>query len=158
MPPPDEQSSRSWVSEVIDVLEVQHRQLSLLRPLADRQGQLIRDGQADGLLELLAARQRIVDDFLATQAELERLAGPSGLASRLAEVPQQQRRRIRLLASAIDEEIAAVTAIDREDQRALRTSRDEARRELAMLGRGRSAHHAYTGPSGPTNRYADKQG
>lgn len=143
-----------WAATMIQTLEAQQALLDELEPLAERQGQLIREGRSDALLDLLSKRQDLIDRFLTTS---ERLGDQTDLADRLHELPEASRQRVRELVARIDGRLARVLELDERDQGALRDARDGSRRELASLDAGRTARNAYVQRSGG-NRFADHRG
>jgi hypothetical protein len=145
----------AWAASVIGALEAQHALIEELAPLAERQGELIREGRSDALLDLLAQRQQIIDRFL---TEADRLSGEVGdLTGRLESLAGPTRDRIRGLVSEIDARLAHVLTLDERDQQSLRDARDETRQQLAGLDTGRTARNAYVARAA-TNRYADHRG
>jgi hypothetical protein len=144
-----------WAAALIAGLETQRALADELAPLAERQGDLIRDGQSDALLGLLARRQEIIDRFL---GEAERLSAEVGDARQLvARLPEEPRGRVRELIEQIDARLAHVLSLDERDQSAMQTARDETRRQLTSLDAGRTARQAYTQRQG-ASRFADRRG
>lgn len=150
----------TWPQRLLALLERQHELVDRLVILADSQGTLISEVRTDALLELLAERQAIIDEFTTTQANLAGLT--ADLERRLADVDPAQRDRIRSLLNRIGERLAAVMRRDEADQELLRASRDGVRGEIAALGTARHARNAYVNSpalaSAGGNRFADRHG
>lgn len=152
-----------WSDQLISLLERQQALVDRLLDLATGQAALISrapeaPGGADELLSLLGQRQRLVDDFVATQDDLSQLT--TDLDQRLVTAPASARGRIRQLLGAVGDALADIVARDSADQQALRTNRDAARDELSRVGVGRVAHSAYrpTAVSTAVSRFADQHG
>lgn len=153
-----------WSHQLISLLERQQALVDRLLDLATGQAALISrapggsGGGADELLSLLGQRQRLVDDFVATQDDLSQLT--TDLDQRLATAPASARGRIRQLLGAVGDALADIVARDSADQQALRTTRDAARDELSRVGVARVAHSAYrpAALSAGNARFADQHG
>lgn len=147
---------KPWPQSLIDVLERQHDMVQRLAALAQGQSALIEESSTDQLLELLAQRQSIIDEFTQSQRELTELT--RDLDRRLEGVPESQCDRIRLLIDRIGDGLAQVMQRDEQDQATLRYGREQVRQELSTLGTARQARNAYTTVQGDRNRYADRRG
>jgi len=146
----------AWPEELIALLEEQHALMDDLTDLAERQRTLVQDRRTDTLLALLAQRQRIITRFTVLQRRLGAETEP--LETRLREVSEPHRRRIRSLISEIGDQLARVMKRDEEDQARLEEARGETRDELAALDAARHARHAYLRHKSNDNRFADQQG
>lgn len=149
-------SLASWPRPLLDLLERQHAIVQQLAQLAESQSELVSASHADRLLDLLASRQRLIDEFAATQPRLAELT--TGMEARLETVAPAQRDRIRSLIDTIGERLADVMRRDEQDQALLRSNRDQVKQELATLGAAKQARNAYTTGGPFTNRYADRRG
>lgn len=147
---------KPWPQSLIDVLERQHDMVQRLAALAQGQSSLIEESSTDQLLELLAQRQSIIDEFTQSQHELTELT--RDLDRRLEGVPESQCDRIRLLIDRIGDGLAQVMQRDEQDQATLRHGREQVRQELSTLGTARQARNAYTTVQSDRNRYADRRG
>lgn len=146
-----------WPAPLIRLLEQQHALVERLVSLARSQGGLIAHRNTDRLMELLAQRQAIIDQFTRSQQELTEMTGR--LDQRLAGVGPAQRERIRSLITEIGERLGEIMQRDQEDQASLRGHRDQTRDELHGVGAVRAARSAYhPSPSAPANRFADQKG
>ena len=149
--------SQPWFEELLDLLQRQRSMVLELAALADSQAELIAHSRTDGLLDVLAKRQILIDEFNACQAPMAKLT--HRLDERLAEVATPDRDKIKSLIGIIGEKLAHIMQRDEHDQDSLRGSRDNIKQELSSLGAARQARSAYvTDTRGSTNRYADRRG
>jgi hypothetical protein len=147
----------SWVESLLDLLHRQRAMVLELAALADSQAELIAHHSTDGLLDVLAKRQILIDEFNACQGPMAQLT--HRLDERLADVPSGQRDQIKSLIGVIGEKLAHVMKLDERDQHSLRGSRDVVKQELATLGTAKQARSAYQpSATASTNRYADQRG
>jgi hypothetical protein len=147
-------SQEQWPQPLIDVLVRQRILVDELSGLAQRQAALIADGRAEHLMELLGRRQTVIDQFTASQSLMADLT--RDLDARLRTVTSQQRDLIRSLIASIGDRLADIMKRDEHDQAALRSGRDQVRRELTALGAGRAARSAYLAGPASNPRLADR--
>ena len=145
-----------WPERLIGVLERQKAMIDELVALAQAQAGLIAERHTDRLLELLARRQSIIDEFKAAQGEMSHLT--HDLDERLAGAAAPVRERIRALLSGIGHSLRDVMRHDQEDQARLRVGRDAVLQEMTSMDAGRHARHAYAPTSVNGNRFADRRG
>lgn len=114
-----------------------------LDALGQRQSELIEGDEADGLLELLSERQRLIDGI----AEVSGLLEPfkSRWAAVMEELPGAQRERVRRRLDALAGLTARIAQRDEADRQNLERRRDAVAMELAQVSRGRGALAAYGG-------------
>ncbi|MHC5023169.1 MAG: flagellar export chaperone FlgN [Planctomycetota bacterium] len=148
--------SPSWDDQLIALLERQQQLVVRLGQLADQQGSLIEARRTDALLGLLAERQRIIDQFTASQEELSGLT--VDLNARLEQTARSRADRIRALLDEIGHCLASVMQRDEQDQQTLHTGRAAVRQELSSLDAGTQARNAYLKPKPVVNRFADRRG
>ncbi len=161
----------SWPQSLIDVLDRQHALVASLASLSEEQASLIADGRSDRLLELLARRQSIIDEFTVCQTQMTVLSHE--LDRRMHEVSPSHRSRIGELVGSIGERLRSVMDRDQKDQASLQRGRSSVMAEISGLDAGRQARNAYSpaigaGSSslaaaaadvgGATNRFADRTG
>ncbi len=156
MSDPPKTAPRDWLCALIDLLERQRSMVDRLAELARQQSSLVERGETEALLSLLAERQRIIDDFVATQDDLAPLS--QGLQERLSAVAAQDRRRVGALIDRINDALADVMRCDDHDQRTMQAERDRIREDLAGVGTSKQARRAYLGARAVNNRFADQQG
>ncbi len=152
MPDPATEMS---ADQLIGMLERQQELVDRLDQLAEGQIALIDSGASDELLELLGARQKIMDELAAGQD------GMTGLAEALRggdDVAEGQRDRISGLVDAIGNRLSRIVSSDEQDRARLRTSRERTAREISGLRRAKQAQHAYVNARTRSNRFADRQG
>lgn len=166
-PTPVSQGSPTWPQSLIDVLERQESLVGRLAALSEEQASLIADGRSDRLLELLARRQAIIDEFTVCQSQMTVLS--HDLNRRMQDVPAAHRGRIAELVASIGERLRKVMDRDQHDQALLQRGRSDVMAELSGLEAGRQARSAYAPAAqarsathavaaGTTNRYADQTG
>jgi hypothetical protein len=147
-----------WPGPLIDLLERQHALVDRLVDLARAQASLIAERKTDRLLDLLAQRQSIIDEFTASQQQMTKMT--EGLEGRLKGVAHTHRERIRSLINDIGDRLGEIMQRDQQDQANLRFGRYQTRVVLQGVGAVRAAHSAYAvaphavGPS----RFADHRG
>ena len=147
---------RDWLRALTDLLERQRSMVDRLAELARRQSALVESGDTEALLSLLAQRQGIIDQFVATQDDLAPLT--RGLQERLSAVAEDDRRRVGAIMDQINDALADVMRCDEQDQQAMQDQRDQIRDGLAGVGTSRQARRAYLGAKAVNNRFADRQG
>jgi hypothetical protein len=148
--------ARPWPQSLIELLERQHTMVDRLVELAQAQSALIAESSTDRLLELLAKRQAVIDEFTQSQGDLSELT--HGLDERLERVSADQRDHIKSVINLIGERLAQVMRRDEEDQAALRSNRQQVRNELTSMGAARQARSAYLGGPSESTRFSDRRG
>lgn len=149
----------AWAVRLRGVLENRRAILGELEAASVGQEALIEARDTTKLLQLLADRQRVVDRFVAGQAELLELT--ASLEERLAALPPAAAEPLRRGVREISSSLARVTAHDEEAHLRIRAARDEARSELQRANTGAGARNAYatTGiHQGPRTAFADRKG
>jgi hypothetical protein len=148
-----------WSARMRSVLDDRVALLEELTAVSARQESVIAERDAATLLELLNARQRIVDRFLAGQHELLALTGD--FESRVGELAVAEATELRARLRTLSEGLHRVTVRDEAAQSLLREARDEARTELMRSHTQQGARSAYgasthrVGDDG--TRYADRR-
>jgi hypothetical protein len=145
-----------WPQSLIGLLERQRVMVDRLVELAQSQSALIAESSTDRLLELLAERQGVIDEFTASQGTLSSLT--QGLDERLENVSAEQRDHIKAVINVIGERLSQVMKRDEQDQAALKSNRQQVRRELTDIGTARTARSAYLTGAPSSNRFADRRG
>jgi len=145
-----------WSRSLLELLERQHVDVKELATLAESQSALFAVSHTDRLLDLLARRQTLIDEFTASQSRLAELTG--GLDQKLDSVDPINRDRIKALIAQIGERLAEVMQRDEQDQASLKASRQHVKQELASLDTARQARSAYHGAPAASNRFADQRG
>lgn len=159
-PPPPPYSPRSLLA----LLERQHAVTNELAALAEAQSALIAAGQTDALLDLLAKRQVLIDQFSTAQDELGQVAAQAELKSPQRPGIAAERERIAALVGQISERLSYIMRCDESAAGEIMASRDQVRRELSSVSAAAQARHAYSGstsrqePPASANRFADQRG
>ncbi len=116
----------------IALLERQGELVGSLRELSRRQASLIERGEAEALLELIAARQRVLDRFVESQERLGRL--DAAMRRSGSGVPGASRARARVLIESIGAGLGEVLRQDEADRARLAASRRRAAPDLQEAG------------------------
>ncbi len=146
--------TKASASDLIALLERQQGLAERIDEIAARQSHLIESGRSEALLELLAARQEIIDEFLSSQDAL----GPVTGALRGTGIPEAQRSRIATLVESISDVLGRIVSRDERDRAGLKAGRDRLGQDLENLRAGRRARHAYVQGRAVNNRFANRQG
>ena len=140
---------------LIKLLERQQALVEQLGGLADRQRGLIEAADTDGLLAVLAQRQKIMDQFTVGQDSLARL---TEAARREAASDAAMQRRIGQLIEDITSRLAEVMRLDESDRDLLAAGRDQAGEAIRGLAVAKEARQTYMRARRVNNRFADRQG
>lgn len=149
-----QRETQASATELIALLEHQHGLAERIDELAARQAALIESGKSEALLEVLAARQAIIDELLSGQDAY----GLITEALRGTEVPQAQRDRIGALVDSIGGVLGRIVRRDEQDRAGLEAGRELLGRDMENLRAGRRARQAYLQGRAVTNRFANRQG
>lgn len=148
-----------WSARMRTVLDDRVALLDELTAVSARQESVIAERDAASLLDLLNARQRIVDRFLAGQHELLALTGE--FESRVGDLAAADAAELRARLRTLSEGLHRVTERDEAAQSLLREARDEARSELMRSHAQQGARSAYTTQphraADDGTRYADRR-
>ncbi|MFO0828887.1 MAG: hypothetical protein U0572_12165 [Phycisphaerales bacterium] len=146
----------AWADRLRLLLDDRAALLAQLEAVSARQDEIIERRDPDELGGLLAARQAVVDRFVAGQAELLEMTGT--LDQHATTLPagdsDELRRRIRSLADGLRR------ATERDDaaHEALRRARDDARVSLQRTSTGAGARAAYAARGTGEATFADRRG
>lgn len=151
-----------WVPRLERIL---HKQVELYRQLAalsSRQQDLIAQDHTDGLMSLLAERQRVIDQISDVNREVEPFA--MQWTSLVGGLANEQRQTLGGLLEELDSLVAAITTRDEQDRKVLESRRAQASEALDDVSRRRVALGAYGGQRGAVRtahvspRYQDRKG
>ncbi|MBT8486205.1 MAG: hypothetical protein HKO59_13370 [Phycisphaerales bacterium] len=148
-------SESRWSRELLRVLGEQQAIVNELVTLGERQSGLIASADTEGLLALLAERQRLIERFTAAQQDMGVVT--DGLAPNVA-VADDERGRIQELIADISRQLAAVMTQDEADQAKLEKARVAAREAVNTVDTARLARQAYRQGQAVNNRFADRKG
>jgi hypothetical protein len=142
------------------------RQLGLYRQLAElsnRQHDLVERDQTDGLMAVLADRQRLIDQIADINGEVEPFA--AHWVTLAAKLNDTQRASIGVQLGELDELVASISARDEHDRSVLESRRAEASSALDGLSKRKAAMGAYGGGATSTGcgprpdaRFQDRKG
>lgn len=149
----------AWATRMRSVLDDRVALLGELTEASARQDEIIAKRDAVGLLELLTARQKVVDRFLAGQSEL--LAMTEVFETEVMQLSEAEATELRARLRSLSEGLHQVTARDEAAQTLLREARDETRGELMRTHTSSGARAAYTSGAArspiDTNRFSDRK-
>ncbi len=146
----------NWTEELLAVLDRQQTLADQLAALAGQQQQLIDGQETDALLNLLAQRQQLVNDFLTTQNRFAELT--ADLDQRLDTLAGEKRDNVRSRIDRISALLADVMQTDAQDQKRLESARSDVVDDLEKVGANRQANTAYRVQAGSAPRYTDRKG
>ncbi len=138
------------VDELIDLLNRQLDQCSLLQALMHRQRSAITADEPQRLLEVLEQRRSILETLGEVSGRLRVYqADWSRVCAQLADT---DRRRVDSLAREVNEKLAGILKTDEEDARLLAARQSLMKQEMSELKTGRQAGTAYaaSGTDHPT--------
>ncbi len=151
------QSPSVWMPRLTRILDEQVAQYTRLAELSKAQSALVREGDADDLLRLLAERQVIVERVNALNEDLAPFT--RAWSELLPKLPQADRDSLRTRLDALDGLMVAIAQADDADRAALEQRRSSVSNEINGLGQQRGAVHAYGGDRAPYQpRYQDTKG
>lgn len=137
------------------LLERQHEVLSSLLSLSRRQGEQIESANDDGVLEVLASRQPLVEELVRLNESLRPYR--EAWDRHLAALPIGQRDHAARRAEVVASLARTLAQRDESDRVRLATRRDALADELAQLGTRRGALSAYRPPPRAGAAYQDRE-
>ena len=155
-PPKRELNAFGDPAQFIDSLSRQLGLIAVLKGLVQEQRELIAGGRIDALTALISRRQTLVNELVESQRALGPFAEASESDLRL--FPEPVRREARRLIQRIGEDLSIVLNADAADQASLQDGCRRVQGELAGLGAGRNARHAYVERTAAPTRFADHTG
>ncbi len=147
-----------WAPKLDAILEEQRVCVDALDRLSQTQRSLIESGDSDGLLQVLAERQEMLDrfqrateDFVPYRENWEQL---------IEHLPARRQRTFNDRVRDLAELIMTIAQRDGEDRTALEKRRNNVADELHSMSRAKSAMAAYSPRRGTktTPRYQDREG
>ena len=146
----------NWYDALIDVLDRQRTLYLQLDQLSQRQAELVRDQDTEGLLDVLSQRQALIDQLTQAAAQLEPFKQRwSDLWPTLDEHRQQE---LRQRMQQIQQLLERVMQRDDEDRQTLSDRRDQLGEQLNHTHRGAAANQAYSraAAAAAANRFTDQ--
>ena len=133
--------ARHAAQVLLGLVDQQRRLYRALRSLADRQAELVTAGSADGLLKVLADRQRLVDEITKTSSALQPFRQRWDAVCKLLD--EQQRSEVAADIAEIDQLQEAIAQRDQRDSETLRLRCQVIGRELQRSRTSKDAIRAY---------------
>jgi len=142
---------------LIDLLTQQQSLYEKLTILSEQQRSMVETGDAENLLGVLAARQKVIDQL----TKLNQAITPyrENWASVQQQLSADQRSKVQVLVAEVEKMLAAIIERDEQDRGSLATARDRVSGELNHAGKAVAAINAYRPkPSSVAARYTNQQG
>ncbi len=156
LPPPHDDPSR-WVPRLTQILDEECRVCRQLEALGASQGALIRDGDTDSLLRVIAERQELIDRISLLSEQIEPFRRQ--WESLLGRVPGPQRKVLQDCVSELASLVERIGQRDDEDRAALERRRAAVSDELVGVSRSRGALAAYANRNAPARaHFQDRNG
>lgn len=148
-----------WAPRLGRLLDEQLALATTLDRMSQTQTQTLAAGDVEGLLEIVAQREPIVERMADLAVEIEPFVRQMG--SLATQMHPEDRAALRGRLDQLDQLLVSVEERDAADQVTLAERRDELARDLATLAKGRRAAGSYAtgegdGPDGPM--FQDRQG
>jgi len=126
---------------LLGLLNRQRQLYADLQALADRQADLVTAGSADGLLQILAERQRLLEQVKRTNDALQPFRARWDAVCRL--LTERQREEASEAIAEIGQRLQAIVQRDQQDSEVLRLRRVKIGQELQAARTSRDAIRAY---------------
>ena len=149
------QANARDVERVDSLLEEQEQLFAQLDSLGEQQTRLVEDDDAEGLLTLLAERQRLIDSIAANNEILSPYRARWGAF--LGELADPERDRLRRRVDIVAELAGRIAVRDESHRQLLELRRTRVATELTKVGRARGAVAAYGQAAGATPRFQDRE-
>ena len=134
---------------LVELVEQKLELLEQLRTLARRQGEYVQQGEMDRLLNLLAAKQKIVRQVQMTDRDLEPYRHDDPESRRWRS--QELRDRCRQMADRCASLLSEVVLYEKQCTSQLEQQKQHTARRLETIDHANAARQAYTSASSPTN-------
>jgi uncharacterized protein (DUF885 family) len=145
-----------WGPRLVRVLERQVGLYQQLDELGDEQSRMVRDGDADRLIGLLARRQELVDQVTELNRDLEPFTAQWDVLSE--RLPSQHRQTVQGYIAQLDTLVETITKRDQADHTALEERRGALASTMGSVGRSKQAIAAYATARSQSPRYQDTEG
>jgi hypothetical protein len=148
------------VPGLIALLRHQRDLYTDLHELSERQAPLVEQGAAEALLEVLARRQKLIDELAQINAQLSPYREDWSRVWR--HVPEPDRPEVSALLKTVSDLLAAILEQDEADRARLQSSQDRVKVEMKKINGGTLAVRAYggrpmAGVSSAAPRFTDRQ-
>lgn len=131
------------IDELVAILTRQRDLYAHLRQIGQKQSDLVERGAAEALLELLAQRQRFIDELSDLN---ERLAPFREDWPRVwRQVPESRRAMVSELLNTVSDTLSRILEQDDQDRARLAASQDKVKAELGRVSGAAVAVRAYAG-------------
>jgi len=148
------ENTERWGNRLVVVLRQQRDVYQQLGGLAEQQEALIAANDADGLLQLLSARQQLVDCVGRLNEELVPMR--QRWQEVLADMSDSDRQEVRSLVLEVNGLLESILKRDERDSEELSVRKGEVESELSRAATGRKAHVAYAGRLCRAARFVDQ--
>jgi len=135
---------------LLGLLDRQRQLYRNLQALVERQAELVTAGDPDGLLQILAQRQTLLEDVKKTNDALLPFRQRWDAICQMLEEPQRARATAAI--NEINERLQTIMRRDQKDSEMLQLRCRKIGQELQATRVGRTAIRAYDGADGQTSR------
>lgn len=146
-----------WATGLIELLDQQCRVYAQLDELSAEQGRLVREGDAEPLLNLLGRRQSLVDRLTQLSGRIEPYK--QNWPALWAQLDAPTQTKIQGLIDRVQSMLDAIVERDERDRHALSAQRDRVAEQIHVTTRGTAVHKAYGNVgAAAAPRYTDNAG
>ncbi len=146
---------QGWADNLERRLALAEEQFERLGSLGSRQRELIEEGDAVSLLDLLRERQSVLTRIGETSEGIEPFRARWADVSNRLDPDRRQLIQARL--DSLTDAASRIAARDQEDRRALESKRDALARELSGVDSAQAAVSAYATPKSSRPRFQDRE-
>ena len=143
-----ESKARRAAEVLLGLLERQRQLYRTLQALADRQAELVSAGNPDGLLQVLAQRQTLLEEVKKTNDALLPFRQRWDAICQMLD--DQQRTQVSAAINEINERLQAIMRRDQKDSEMLQLRCRKIGQEMQTSRVGRTAMRAYDGTASQT--------
>lgn len=156
-PNPNRTTQPQWASRLLSLLDEQRVVYYQLREFSQKQSELVEQGDADHLMQLLAQRQQLIDRLSALNQQLEPFK--KDWPRLWSELDEPTRRSVDQRVNEVQALLDGILKQDDHDRKALIQRRDNLSSGLKQVSQGQKVNRAYgSKPNYDNNRYTDSQG
>lgn len=152
----EQKDEDNWRERLFALVERSGALYATLDALSQHQSELVRAGDAEGVLDVLRSRQGVLDELSALAEEQRPLR--DRWASSLALIDAPARERMAARVRAMERLAVEINERDERDREELASQRDGIATELASVGKSRRAVSAYGAAPAFGARFQDREG
>ena len=146
-----------WAQRLLSLLQEQRAVYQHLREFSQKQSELVQQGDADRLLQLLAQRQQLIDQLAALNTQLEPFK--KDWPRLWSELDEPARRSVDRLVQEVQGVLDGILQQDDQDRQVLARQRENMSTNMQQLNHGAKVNRAYGSSNNhDNNRYTDSTG